>query len=256
MNMIGIVGGVGPFAGIDLSTKIFTNTLAGKDQEHLPVAMLSIPGRIEDRTEYLMGRSNINPALAVAQIILQLEKIGTSVVGIPCNTMHAEEIFGVIEAILQKQGSKVQLLNMVGEVAAFIASGFSTIRRIGVLSTTGTWKTGIYARELKKYGFGPVVPLENEQEQIHEAIYNEGYGIKAHSNPVTQKARNQLFQGLRHLKKNGAQGVILGCTEISYTLPHYELEGLPLFDPTLILARSLIASSYPDKLKPWKDKYG
>ena len=54
MNIIGIVGGVGPYAGLDLTEKIFGQTIASSDQEHLPVALLSLPERIEDRTRYLV----------------------------------------------------------------------------------------------------------------------------------------------------------------------------------------------------------
>lgn len=253
MNLIGIVGGVGPFAGLDLTTKVFAQTLAGSDQEHLPVALLSVPGRMADRTEYLMGRVQDNPAFAVTDIILQLEKLGATVVGIPCNTMHAPRIFGVIEENLQEQGSSILLLNMISEVASFIATEFQGLEKIGILSTTGTWKTGIYGRVLEENGLIPVSPLQEAQQQVHAAIYDGSYGIKARSHPVTQRARNQLVRGLRHLKGRGAQGIILGCTEISYALPYHMVEDLPLFDATAILARSLIAQSYPEKLKSLKE---
>ena len=253
MNMIGVVGGVGPFAGLDLTKKIFTQTLAASDQEHLPVALLSVPGRIADRTEYLLGRVQTNPAYAVSHIILQLEKIGATVVGIPCNTMHAPRIFGVIQENLEKQGSKVLLLNMISEVTSFIATEFQGLDKIGILSTTGTWQTGIYARVLEENGLIPVSPLQKAQQQVHAAIYDASYGIKAHSYPVKQKAKYQLINGIHHLKDRGAQGIILGCTEIAYALPYNILEDLPLFDPTAILARSLIARSYPEKLRTLKE---
>lgn len=51
-KIIGVVGGMGTYAGIDLLRKIADNTGAVKDQEHLPVAMLSLPDKILDRSEY------------------------------------------------------------------------------------------------------------------------------------------------------------------------------------------------------------
>ena len=60
--IIGIVGGVGPLAGLDLQAKIVAQTIAGRDQDHLPVVSLSWPGPIPDRTEYLLGRVAENPA--------------------------------------------------------------------------------------------------------------------------------------------------------------------------------------------------
>ena len=54
--MIGIVGGVGPLAGLDVFKKIIEETVVQKDQEHLPVLLMSYPHLIVDRTEYLLGK--------------------------------------------------------------------------------------------------------------------------------------------------------------------------------------------------------
>jgi aspartate racemase len=255
MNMIGIVGGVGPYAGLDLTSKIFSQTIARSDQEHLPVALLSLPSRIEDRTRYLLGETKDNPARPVSEIILQLEGLGATVVGIPCNTMHAPEIFGVIRENLFARSSRITLVNMIEEVVKFIRQHYPGFERVGVLSTTGTWRKGIYTRALEENDLEPLVLPEKMQEQVHDAIFNEDYGIKAQSNPVTLKAKNKLTRGLRQLKEQGAQGVILGCTEIPYALPYGKLDDLCLFDATWILARSLVANSYPSKLKPVEDGY-
>ena len=65
--MIGIVGGVGPYAGLDLTKKIFDQTLAGSDQEHLPVILVSRPDEIADRTEYLLALTAYQRAVALHQ---------------------------------------------------------------------------------------------------------------------------------------------------------------------------------------------
>ncbi len=99
--MIGIVGGVGPYAGLDLMKKVFDNTLAQIDQDHLDVVMLSLSGSIADRTEYLEGKVDVNPGLAIAGVLKRLEEAGATVAGIPCNTAHAPGIFSFIEKELQ-----------------------------------------------------------------------------------------------------------------------------------------------------------
>ncbi len=255
MNIIGIIGGVGPFAGVDLTSKIFTQTMARCDQDHLPVALLSFPEKIPDRTDYLLGRVAVNPARPVSHLILQLENLGASVVGIPCNTMHAPGIFDVIQSHLKQKGSRIELLHMVGEVVGFIKAVFPDMQQVGVLSTTGTWKTGVYRHALQRAGFQPMVPERDLQDLVHQAIYNKSYGIKAMSNPIHPKAQQQLIKAARVLKKEGAEGLILGCTEISYAFNQQSLEGLPLFDPTWILARRLIEATYPERLKPLEDFY-
>ena len=74
--MIGIFGGVGPYAGIDLLKKVYDNTIANNDQEHLDTVLLSISSSINDRTEYIEGRVKENPAESITKVLLKLESIG------------------------------------------------------------------------------------------------------------------------------------------------------------------------------------
>src|SRR5688572_19505545 len=104
--MIGIAGGAGPFAGLDLLRKVMEETVADKDQEHVSVIMISRPEIISDRTEFLVGREKLNPAFAIAGIMLDLERAGANIAAIPCNTAHARPIFDVIQNELDKRGSR------------------------------------------------------------------------------------------------------------------------------------------------------
>ena len=249
MEVIGVVGGVGPYAGLDLCDKIMNETLVKSDQDHLPVALLSVPEKIEDRSRFLLGKSDINPAFAVFEIIQKLHNIGATHIGIPCNTMHAPEIFDTIEDQIKREKLDVKVMNMVDEVTSFINTHYDNMERIGVLSTTGTFKKKIYYNALTNKGLKPIRPSEEIQSEIHEAIYDEEIGIKSKSAPITKRAKNTLVNGIRYLKEHGAEGVILGCTEIAYALPYNKLNDLPLFNTTKILARSLIHQTYPEKLK-------
>ena len=73
--MIGIVGGVGPHAGLDLMKKVFDNSQAASDQEHVDALLFSLPSGINDRTEYLLGKVEENPGKALAEILIRLEKL-------------------------------------------------------------------------------------------------------------------------------------------------------------------------------------
>ena len=85
---IGIVGGLGPYAGYDLLRKIFRWTKAGVDQEHLPVMLHSFPGWIPERPAFLLGEKQENPGEDLGGILAQLAATGARVMGIPCNTAH------------------------------------------------------------------------------------------------------------------------------------------------------------------------
>lgn len=246
---IGIVAGVGPFAGLDLLSKILEETVAGKDQEHLPIYSLSQPNEILDRTEYLLGIVDENPGYAMACQLQKLAVMGAVVAGIPCNTAHAPTIFDVIEAELQRASCDIKLLHMIREVGRFLRENYPGIETIGVLSTTGTYRARIYPQVLEPAGFKVVVPDETIQvELIHPSIYDPNYGIKAMGG-ATETAVSHLHTGAQALKKQGAQAVILGCTEIPLAIQEKQIEGMITVDPTRILARALIRESNVAKLQ-------
>lgn len=250
-SIIGIVGGMGPYAGLDLVTKIFDQTITRNDQGHLPVALLSFPNQIEDRTEFLIGKSEINPAHAISDIIVQLEGIGAKVIGIPCHTMHSPKIFTMVREDLRNKNCNVEIIHMVEAVVEFVTTQHPEIEKLGVLSTSGTYKTGIYPTAFKHTGIDVLSPDENSQlEDFHEAIYDPEFGIKARSNPVTDMARKKLLEAISSLREKGAQLIILGCTELSLAIREKEIGDTIIIDPILILARALINKAYPDKLRP------
>lgn len=237
---IGIVAGVGPFAGLDLLGKILAETPAGKDQDHLPIYSLSQPDEILDRTEYLLGKVAENPAYAMARQLQKLAAMGAQVAGIPCNTAHAPPIFDVIVAELQAADCPIHLLHMIREVGRYVQETYPDIQTIGVLSTTGTYRAAVYPQVLGEAGFIVVAPDEVMQvEQIHPAIYDPAYGVKATGAP-TEQARAQLAAGAWALHEMGAEAIILGCTEMPLAIQTPQLHGLPVIDPTRILARALI----------------
>lgn len=251
--MIGIVGGIGPYSGADLLRKIFDNTNARIDQEHLDVLLFSLPSKIADRTKFLEGKTPDNPGVEIAGVISNLSTAGATIIGIPCNTAHCDEIFTTIDSEIRTSGIKIRVLNMIEETASHISENFPQIKKVGILSTTGTYNAGVYLEALLKKNIDPVIPPADIQEEyIHPAIYDPDFGIKAHPNPIHPKAREYLMHGISCLKKEKVKAIILGCSEIPLAIPEREMGGILFFDPTEILARSLIREYCPEKLKPLK----
>jgi len=248
--IIGIAGGVGPYAGIDLARKVFDQTIASSDQDQLPVALLSFPGQIADRTEFLLGHVKTNPAHAIARVIVQLDRLGAAVAGIPCNTAHAPPIFDVIAQDVRKAGCSVRILNMVAETASFLRVHHPRATTAGVLCTTGTATARVYDAALRKEGRDLVMPNESLQARVHDALYDPHIGIKARSNPVTPEARDILMDAVLALQDAGAQAVLLACTEIPLAITEKSIGETVILDPTLILARALIREVCPEKLTP------
>ena len=78
-KIIGILGGVGPYAGLDLVRKIFDNTIAESDHEHLPVILYSVPQLVPDRTDFITGKSPVNPSEGLIQGLQSLIKAGAGI---------------------------------------------------------------------------------------------------------------------------------------------------------------------------------
>lgn len=245
-KIIGIIGGVGPLAGLDLAAKIVGNTRADKDQEHLPFVLASRPEVIPDRTAFLLGLSPLNPAGGLIEVLHELKAAGVSLVGIPCNTAHAAPIFGPVRDAAEKLG--LELLNMLEETAVWLGSRPKR-SRVAVLSTLGTYQCGVYRDYLDADGLELVDPGLEAMEKVHEAIYHPEFGIKSRPDRDFEKARQQLEEVLALCREKGAELAVLGCTELPLVFEgREEAAGLKLADPTTILARALIRRVDPSRL--------
>ena len=248
-GVIGVIGGMGPYAGLDLVQKILDETKATTDQQHLPVALLSLPASITDRTEFILGRCPENPGLAIAQVATMLDALGCTVAGMPCNSAHAPAIIDIVTGELRQHGSSMQLLHLIEEAVATAQTMAPNPPRIGVLSTYAVHNTGLYRQQIEHAGMRCIMPSEEVAQQVHHSIFAPGYGIKAASNPVTQQARQLVLHAIRHLASRGANAVILGCTELPLATREASAQGVILVDATRALARALIRESFPEKLR-------
>lgn len=246
-NIIGVIGGMGPYAGLDLVRKIFDRTVGPRDQDHPSVALLSFPERIRDRSTFLFEGTGENPGEAIARIALQLDQIGAVTAGIPCNTAHAPAIFDLVRERLREAGSRMKLVHMIEETVASIRRDTEGIERIGILSTLAVYRLGLYRKTLAAHGFEPILPDTNVQENIvNRTIFDPSYGIKAQANPVSGIARQSLMSAIEHLHEKGAQAIILGCTELPLAIPEEEIDSIVIIDPTDVLAQVLLRESNAD----------
>ncbi len=240
-EVIGIVGGMGPQAGLALYNSILCHTKAETEQQHLSVILMSFPGCIVDRTLFLEGIETLNPAFVILDIINKLEKAGAKVVGIACNTAHAPRIYNVILEELAKSNSTVNLLNMPLETCKYIKNEHSHVVRVGLMTTNGTYKSEIYKNILQGWGYDVIIPdFKFQDEIIHKMIYDPEFGIKSNTNGITGEARLLMNKALLFFKQEQAHAIILGCTELSLILSEKVVDDMIIVDSTQALAKALI----------------
>ncbi|MGD0005380.1 MAG: amino acid racemase [Anaerolineaceae bacterium] len=124
----------------------------------------------------------------------------------------------------------LSLLDAVSD--AVLERGLSTV---GLLGTISTMEKGFYQEALARRGLSVLTPEPDERRYVSDIIYNELVAGK-----LRPEARTRYVEIIQRLADQGAQGVILGCTEIPLLISQADTN-LPLFDTTRIHAEAALA---------------
>jgi len=218
---VGILGGMGPRATVDLFQKLVDATPAQRDRDHIPVLVYSMP-QIPDRTAAILY-GGPSPLEDMCRGVRTLESAGASLIVVACNTAHYwfEEM---------QHKAYVPLLHIVDAVIDELRPVVSPGAVIGVLGTSGTVRSGIYDKIFSRHGFGALAPAD--QESIDTGIALVKAGRTAEAAPLFQN-------GIERLVAGGAQAIVLACTEIPFVVQDIKA-GVPLIDATGALARQCV----------------
>lgn len=227
---IGILGGLGPHATADLFSKILRCTPASCDQDHLHILIDNHPA-MPDRTAFLLNPQRANPLPAMLATARNLEQAGADFLLIPCNTAHA--FLPALQPHL-----RIPVLSMIEATCRHVRQARPDIRRVGLLATTGTISSRVYADVFAAAGMTLLTPEpETQENQVMSAIYGpEGIKARGANSPC---GRQLLLASASQLLLQGAQAMILGCTEIPLVLNPGDFS-VPCLDPTLILAQAAV----------------
>lgn len=197
-EILGVIGGLGPMATAYFMELVIRMTRAETDQENVEMIIYNFPS-IPDRTDYILGNSDQSPLPEMLRIGAALAEQGASLIAIPCVTAH---YFCPRIA----EGIPVPVVNGVAETVSLLKK--QGIEKVGIMATDGTIRTGLLSGELEKAGIGAVVPSGERQEDVMHLIYKN---VKA-----GKRAEMDRFRRVQQeLVSNGAQVILLGCTELS-----------------------------------------
>ncbi len=163
---------------------------------------------------------------AMQQAALQVQAGGADFVVLCTNTMH--KLAPHIEAVLD-----IPFLHIVDPTA--LALREAGVQRVGLLGTRFTMEEDFYRERMQeRHHLTVLIPHEDERAQVHDIIYDElCHGIvRPESLAVYQRV-------IDHLRRDGAQAVILGCTEIAL-LVKPEDSVLPVYDTTELHALAAV----------------
>lgn len=156
-----------------------------------------------------------------------LERAGADVVLLCTNTMH--KVADDIEASIH-----VPFLHIVDAAAEQIKA--QGLRTVGLLGTRFTMEEDFYVGRLtQRHGLRVMIPEADEREMIHHVIFDElVLGV------IRADSRTQYLAVIDRLIERGAQGIILGCTEIGLLIQAEDCR-IPVFDTTRLHAQAAVA---------------
>lgn len=223
---IGIIGGMGPAATVDLFKKIVENTAANSDAGHVRVYMDCQP-TIPDRTKAILENGE-SPVPYLAESATKLASIGADFLIMPCNTSHYfyDELCTL---------SPVPVMNMIRQTALFLHR--QGIHKVGLLATDGTVKAGVYQKELEALGIETVCPSAAGQREVMRLIYD---GVKA---DAPSFFIGKMCEVINDLFEQGASVLVLGCSELPLGFERYGISLENTVDAVQILARAAITEA-------------
>jgi aspartate racemase len=221
---IGIIGGMSPESTVEYYryiTRTYTERFGDYGYPEVIIYSVSFQPYVEwpreDRWDLV--------AQGLSAAAQRLEAAGADIILIATNTMHL--VFEEVQASVSVP--MLSLLDAVGE--AILARGMKTV---GLLGTQFTMEKTFYPDALAPKGISVLVPEADDREYVNLVIYEELV-----AGQIREASRAGFVAVVDRLAARGAEGVILGCTEIPLLVSEADV-GMPLFDTTAIHAEAAL----------------
>lgn len=223
-KIIGILGGMGPYATIDIYKKILDSLSVEKERDYPHVIISSNPKMPSRVRAFLFDEeSPLSYLISEAQ---RLEKAGADFLIVACNSAHYY-IDGV------KPFVDIEILDIVKLTAKHIQETEPYIQKVGVLGTELINRSDLYDKELIKFQIRTIKPHPNEEKILRNAIEAVKHNI------ITESIKLDFIDLMNELKNRGAEAVVLGCTEFPILLNKTNID-VKIFDPTQILVNAAL----------------
>ncbi|HNW26506.1 MAG TPA: aspartate/glutamate racemase family protein [Candidatus Gastranaerophilaceae bacterium] len=223
MKKIGLLGGLSPESTVEYYKIINSEVrkvLGGCSSAELIIESFNF--REIEKMQFLGKWDELGEKLTHAA--KNLEKCGADYIVICTNLMHKV-------APYVKNRISVPLIHMVDSVAQDIQR--QNMNKVGLLGTIFTMEEDFYSKKLlEDYSIETIIPDSKDRQEISRIIYEElCCGI------IDENSRKFYLNVIDKMKQNGAQGVILGCTEIPLMI---QKASIPIFNTTRIHAKSVV----------------
>jgi aspartate racemase len=218
-RIVGIIGGMGPEATVDLMRRVMSKTPAHGDQDHIHLIVESNP-KIPSRIAHLIEGTGDDPTPELIRIAGNLQRAGAHALAIPCNTAHAY-------AHSIRRAVSIPLLDMVSLTVDQIALS-RRAARVGMLASTAVHTTELYAKAFAAHGIDTVLPARQEEVMaLINAVKRGDTGAQ------TQAALGRVALET----KNQSDVLLIACSELSVIAAGITV---PFVDSLDVLAQAIV----------------
>lgn len=225
MKKIGLVGGISWTSTLDYYRYI--NEETNKRMGNLNFAECIIYSVNFEHFRKFNSQHNWHETFQLlSEATIHLKAAGAEVLLLGANTAHI-----VAEKISESTG--LPLIDI--RVATAIAIAKQGLKKVGLLGTVYTMELDFYKNKLSEHGIEVIIPAMEEDRQYMEAslLYELGKGI------VLPETKARYIQIIDELIRQGAEGIVLGCTEIPLLISQEDVP-VPVFNTTLIHAQAAV----------------
>lgn len=225
-DKVGILGGMGVEATLELLKRVHAATEANDDQDHVPM-LIDMNPQVPSRIRYLIEKDGPDPEPVLVAMARGLEAAGARALAMPCNTAH------LFVAAIEK-AVNIPFLNMPKIACARAAADIGEGAKAGILASPATYSTGLFSDLLDDVGLGAIWP-DDEDGLLHSIrrIKKAGPG----SEDVALLEREAV-----RLADRGAACVIVGCSEFSLISTQFH-SPIPVLDTLDVLVDEIMSFS-------------
>lgn len=224
-KVVGIMGGMGPAATVDLMQRIIAATPATDDCDHIRTIVDNNP-KVPSRIKALIEKSGPSPLATLIAMAQQLESLGSELLAMPCNTAHYyyRDLAAAVD---------IPFLNIMDLTSSYIAKQQPDCKRVGLLASSALSQIQLYEPSLSAQGATVVYPSSDAQAALMQLIV----AVKANAGDRVGYA---ALQGCADdLESQGVDCLLIACTELSVISEHLN-SSIATYDAADILAREVV----------------
>ena len=224
-KIVGIIGGMGPKATVDLMARIIKVTPADDDVDHIRIVVDNNP-KVPSRIKALIDGNGESPIPCLQDMARRLESWGVDFLAMPCNTAHHYHLD------IQKAVT-ITVLNMIELAVEAVIEQYPNLKRAGLLASTAVIRLKLFERPFAAKNVVVQTPADRYQMGIMHAIKK----IKA--NNCGSEVVDAIQLAADDLVDKGAEVLLVACTEISI-ISNQISSTVRIFDSAQILAESIV----------------